>query len=97
VLTIGQQGTDLDNGWTGSSHNFILVPNGVLDGCLSNCNSGSDTLCDFNAAGRRGNAERPHVRRAAAAPREQHPRLRRQQVGRQHHGHRGRGHGATSA
>jgi hypothetical protein len=42
-------GTDLDNGWTGSSHNFILVPNGKIDGCLSNCNSGSDTLCDFNA------------------------------------------------
>jgi hypothetical protein len=49
VLTIGQTGTDLDNGWTGNSHNFILVPNGVLDGCLTNCNSGSDTVCDFNA------------------------------------------------
>jgi hypothetical protein len=50
VLTIGPSGTDLDNGWTGSSHNFILVPNGKVDGCLTNCNSGSDTVCDFNAA-----------------------------------------------
>jgi len=49
VLTIGPSGTDLDNGWTGSSHNFILVPNGQIDGCLTNCNSGSDTVCDFNA------------------------------------------------
>jgi hypothetical protein len=49
VLTIGPSGTDLDNGWTGSSHNFILVPNGKVDGCLTNCNSASDTVCDFNA------------------------------------------------
>jgi hypothetical protein len=31
VLTIGPSGTDLDNGWTGSSHNFILVPNGKVE------------------------------------------------------------------
>ena len=49
VLTIGPSGTDLDNGWTGSSHNFILVPNGKIDGCLTNCNSGDDTICDFAA------------------------------------------------
>jgi hypothetical protein len=49
VLTIGQSGTDLDNGWTGSSHNFILVPNGKIDGCLTNCDSSTDTVCDFAA------------------------------------------------
>jgi len=48
-LVIGETGTDLDNGWTGSSHNFILVPNGRIDGCLTGCNSGSDTECDFAA------------------------------------------------
>lgn len=49
-LTIGPSGTDLDNGWTGSSHNFILVPNGVVDGCLTECDSASDPECTFNAA-----------------------------------------------
>jgi hypothetical protein len=45
VLTIGNSGTDLDNGWTGSSHNFPLVPGGVVDMCLSECNETSDTVC----------------------------------------------------
>lgn len=49
VLTIGPTGTDLDNGWTGSSHNFILVPNGKIDGCLTNCDGASDNDCDFFA------------------------------------------------
>ena len=49
VLTVGRTGTDLDNGWTGSSHNFILVPNGEIVGCLSGCDSAGDTLCDFDA------------------------------------------------
>jgi len=46
VLTIGDKGTDLDNGWTGNSHNFPLVPGGVLDMCLTGCNETSDTVCD---------------------------------------------------
>jgi hypothetical protein len=69
VLTIGQSGTDLDNGWTGSSHNFILVPNGKLDGCLSNCNSGSDTLCDFNAGTARHAQRAPRSARRSRSSR----------------------------
>jgi hypothetical protein len=46
VLTIANTGTDLDNGWTGNSHNFPLVPGGVLDMCLTGCNETSDTVCD---------------------------------------------------
>src|SRR6185436_7546007 len=49
VLTVGPTGTDLDNGWTGSSHNFILVPNGEIHGCLTSCDSTTDTVCDFEA------------------------------------------------
>lgn len=46
VLTIGTSGTDLDNGWSGNSHNFPLVPNGKLDMCLTGCNDADDTTCD---------------------------------------------------
>lgn len=45
VMTIVDTGTDLDNGWTGNSHNFPLVPNGKIDLCLSECDSSTDTEC----------------------------------------------------
>jgi hypothetical protein len=45
VLTIADNGTDLDNGWAGNSFNFPLVPGGKLDMCLSECDSSTDTLC----------------------------------------------------
>jgi hypothetical protein len=45
VLTIASSGTDLDNGWSGNSHNFPLVPNGKIDLCLSECDSSTDTEC----------------------------------------------------
>jgi hypothetical protein len=48
VLTIATSGTDLDNGWTGGSHNFPLVYNGTLKMCLANCDGTSDTTCDAN-------------------------------------------------
>jgi hypothetical protein len=47
-MTIVDNGTDLDNGWSGNSHNFPLVPNGYIDVCLSECDSAGDTMCTAN-------------------------------------------------
>jgi hypothetical protein len=52
VLTIADNGTDLDNGWAGNSFNVPLVPGGKLDMCLTDCDSSTDTLC--NARGEIG-------------------------------------------
>jgi hypothetical protein len=47
VLTVGPSGSDLDNGWTGSSHNFIVVPNGKLGLCVTGgCNDADETTCN---------------------------------------------------
>jgi hypothetical protein len=46
TLTVPETGSDLDNGWTGSSHNFPVVNGSQLKYCLSNCDGTSDTLCD---------------------------------------------------
>jgi hypothetical protein len=52
VLTIADNGTDLDNGWSGNSFNFPLVPGGIIDMCLSECDSSTDTTCTaFGAIG----------------------------------------------
>ncbi len=39
-------GSDLDTGFTGTSHNFPVVGGASLRYCLSNCDGTSDTLCD---------------------------------------------------
>ncbi len=46
TMTTPEVGSDLDNGWTGSSHNFPIVNGSTLKYCLSNCDGTSDTLCD---------------------------------------------------
>jgi hypothetical protein len=46
TLTTPATGSDLDNGWTGSSHNFPIQNGSTLKYCLSNCDGTSDTLCD---------------------------------------------------
>ena len=46
TLTTPASGSDLDNGWTGSSHNFPVVNGSTLKYCLTNCDGTSDTLCD---------------------------------------------------
>ena len=51
-LTVPQQCTDLDNGWTGVTMNFPVVYGSTLHLCLTHCNGSSDTLCD--AAGPTG-------------------------------------------
>jgi hypothetical protein len=46
TLQVPSTGSDLDNGWTGSSHNFPIIQGSTLKYCLSNCDGTTDTLCD---------------------------------------------------
>jgi hypothetical protein len=46
TLQVPSTGSDLDNGWTGTSHNFPVIQGSTLKYCLSNCDGTSDTLCD---------------------------------------------------
>ena len=46
TLQTPSTGSDLDNGWTGSSHNFPIIQGSTLKYCLSNCDGTTDTLCD---------------------------------------------------
>src|SRR4030095_13307758 len=46
TLQTPSTGSDLDNGWTGTSHNFPVIQGSTLKYCLSNCDCTSDTLCD---------------------------------------------------
>jgi hypothetical protein len=39
-------GTDLDNGFSGDSHNFPVIEGSQLQLCLSNCNNTDDPICD---------------------------------------------------
>ncbi len=50
TLTVPATGSDLDNGWTGSSHNFPVTEGASLRYCLSNCDGSTDTVCDGNGA-----------------------------------------------
>jgi hypothetical protein len=50
TLTSAEVGTDLDNGWTGTSHDFPVVVGSQISMCLSNCNLTADPLCDGEGA-----------------------------------------------
>ena len=50
TLTSQQLGTDLDNGWTGTSHDFPIVVGSKVSMCLSNCNLSDDPICDGDGA-----------------------------------------------
>src|SRR5437773_1249029 len=45
ALTVAQLGTDLDNGWTGISHNFPVAFGAVLRICLTGCDTSSNPSC----------------------------------------------------
>ncbi len=45
-LLTADSGTDLDNGWTGISHNFPTPPRSFLKMCLSTCDASTNPLCD---------------------------------------------------
>jgi hypothetical protein len=44
-LSAAASGTDLDNGWTGASHNFPIVSNSQLRVCLTTCDATSNPQC----------------------------------------------------
>ena len=45
-LTVAPTGTDLDNGWSGISHNFPIVAASTLQFCLSGCDASADPTCE---------------------------------------------------
>jgi len=48
IFTTLDQCTDLDNGWTGTSHNFPVPANSKLKLCLSGCDAAGTTPCTAN-------------------------------------------------
>jgi hypothetical protein len=44
-LVAADSGTDLDNGWSGTSHNFPVVSNSELRVCLTGCGATSNPQC----------------------------------------------------
>jgi hypothetical protein len=59
TLTVPATGSDLDTGWTGSSHNFPVVNGSSIKYCLSNCDGTSDTLCDGSGTTGEGSLNGP--------------------------------------
>ena len=51
LKTLGT-GTDLDNGWTGTSHNFPVIKDAQLKNCLTECDETTNPVC--KAAGPTG-------------------------------------------
>ncbi|HKA29932.1 MAG TPA: hypothetical protein VKH82_11180 [Candidatus Binatia bacterium] len=49
-LLAASSGTDLDNGWTGSSQNFPVVSNSELRVCLTGCGATSNPQCTEDEA-----------------------------------------------
>ena len=45
VLTVADKCTDLDNGWSGISHNFPVTPNSKLYLCISGCDDSTNPNC----------------------------------------------------
>lgn len=45
TVTVLDNGTDLDNGWTGTSHNFPVTSQSTLNYCLCDCDGTTDTEC----------------------------------------------------
>ena len=45
ALTVAQTGTDLDNGWTGVSHNFPVAYGAVLRLCINGCDATANPSC----------------------------------------------------
>jgi hypothetical protein len=50
LLSAASSGTDLDNGWTGTSHNFPVVSNSELRVCLAGCGATSNPQCTEDEA-----------------------------------------------
>lgn len=50
ALAIAPEGTDLDNGWTGTSHNFPIPVGATLRLCLAGCDAGTNPECTEDQA-----------------------------------------------
>ena len=50
TLRVAREGTDLDNGWNGQSHNFPVVFGATLTVCLTGCNADTNPLCLIDTA-----------------------------------------------
>jgi hypothetical protein len=48
------EGSDLDNGWTGTSFNFPVIQDLVVTACISNCDKTTDPTCDVKGPGGAG-------------------------------------------
>jgi hypothetical protein len=44
-MVVASSGTDLDNGWTGISHNFPVPGGATLRMCLAGCDAGTNPTC----------------------------------------------------
>jgi hypothetical protein len=57
--TVPVEGSDLDNGWTGSSHNFPVVNGSTLKMCLSECDATTDSECTGSGSTGEGSLNGP--------------------------------------
>src|SRR5439155_8083373 len=87
IFTTLDHGTDLDNGWTGTSHNFPVPANSKLRLCLSGCDAAGTTPCTANGPTGAGSINTDTFGPPAAARCRWRPRLRGQRVHRPGHGH----------
>jgi hypothetical protein len=59
VSTTLASGSDLDNGWTGTSFNFPVVQDLQVLACLSNCDKTTDPICDVTGPTGPGSSNSP--------------------------------------
>jgi len=52
-------GSDLDNGWTGTSFNFPVIQDVEVTACLSNCDKTTDPICDLTGPTGEGSLNSP--------------------------------------
>jgi hypothetical protein len=49
-MVVGSEGTDLDNGWTGTSMNFPTPANSQISACMSDCDTSTNPVCTLAGA-----------------------------------------------
>jgi hypothetical protein len=59
VTTMLPTGSDLDNGWTGTSFNFPVIQDVQVTACLSNCDKTTDPICDVSGPTGAGSPNSP--------------------------------------
>ena len=50
TMTVTHTGTDLDSGWTGTSHNFPVLEGTLLRACLTGCDASTNPMCSSDDA-----------------------------------------------